>query len=412
MCAFNSTVESRRLKGLLLIFCATLGVLACAWLLGFRPVTSTRDVDFAAFALTAPHRVADLAFSGETSPLSCPPAFASLDQAVDNVFTSPPSGYDDLLVLDYIQTDNSDKTAFNGNQTLLERHKSFQAQPRMLLHCGFINQPTSGMIVPKKDRTAMSTCRTYVAVTSVFGAFDVLKQPSVDILSAPECWFAFTDQFTLDFWKTRLEVTEDSASGVVRVGVWHIILIESLPYPKDLGLVSNLVKLLIHRLFPTARYSVYMDGKVSLSVDPAVLIDAMLLQHRRPYSIAAHPARQNAWDEGEATKEHKPQYSEQIDEQVVFYEQEGFPLEYEPYDTRQGGLIGNATDVPEANTIVREHNSLTNLFSCIWFNEVVRFLQREQVSFGYIRKRMSLRLPMYIWPDCREIFLLTHPHDG
>jgi len=148
----------------------------------------------------------------------------------------------------------------------------------------------------------------------------------------------------------------------------------------------------------------------TLSVDPVVLIDAMLLQHRRPFAIAAHPGRRNAWDESEASKEHKAQYSAQIDNQIMFYEQEGFPLEYEKYDSRQGGLIGIATDVPESNTVIREHNSLTNLFSCIWFNEVVRFSQREQISFGYVKKRMSLRLPMYIWPDCRELFSLTHPH--
>ena len=406
----NSSMQSRYLKGLALAVCAIFGVSACVWRLGFQPSKWTTDANSAVFALTAPQLVEDLAFAGETAPVSCPPAFASLDEAAANVCTSPPSGYDDLLLLDYIRNDNSNKTAFNGNQTLLERHKSFRAQPRMLLHCGFINQPRSGMIISKPDRTAMNACQTYVTVTSVFGAFDVLKQPSIDALSNPQCWFVLTDQITLAYWKTTLEVAEDPVNGVLRVGVWHVVLIDNLPYPEDLGLVSNLVKLLVHRLFPTARYSVYIDGKVTLRIDPAVLIDAMLLQHRRPYAIAAHPARQNAWDEGEASKEHKAQYSEMIDKQVLFYEQEGFPLDYQQYDSRQGGLIGIATDVPESNTIIREHNSLTNLFSCIWFNEVVRFSQREQVSFGYVKKRMSLRLPMYIWPDCREVFLLTHDH--
>ena len=403
-------MENRYLKGPVFFLWVTFGVSACVWMLGFPTTKLAIDVNSAAFVLTAPQLVADLAFSGETAPVSCPPVFASLDDATANVFTSPPSGYDDLLILDYIRDDNSDRTAFNGNQTLFERHKSFQVQPRMLLHCGFVNQPRNGMEVSQKDRTAMDACRTYVTVTSVFGAFDLLNQPSVETLSAPQCWFVLTDQITLDYWKTTLEVAEDPVNGALTIGVWRVVLIDSLPYPEDLGLVSNIVKLLIHRLFPAARYSLYMDGKVTLSVDPVVLIDAMLLQHRRPFAIAAHPGRQNAWDEGEASMEHKAQYSGQIDNQLMFYEQEGFPLEYEQYDSRQGGLIGIATDVPESNTVIREHNSLTNLFSCIWFNEVVRFSQREQVSFGYVKKRMSLRLPMYIWPDCRELFSLTHPH--
>ena len=40
-------------------------------------------------------------------------------------------------------------------------------------------------------------------------------------------------------------------------------------------------------------------------------------------------------------------------------------------------------DVPEGSFIIREHSPMSNLFSCLWFNEVDRFTSRDQLSFAY-----------------------------
>lgn len=40
-------------------------------------------------------------------------------------------------------------------------------------------------------------------------------------------------------------------------------------------------------------------------------------------------------------------------------------------------------DVPEGSFIVRAHTPMSNLFSCLWFNEVNRFTSRDQLSFAY-----------------------------
>jgi hypothetical protein len=40
-------------------------------------------------------------------------------------------------------------------------------------------------------------------------------------------------------------------------------------------------------------------------------------------------------------------------------------------------------DVPEGSFIVRAHTPMSNLFSCLWFNEVDRFTSRDQLSFAY-----------------------------
>lgn len=54
------------------------------------------------------------------------------------------------------------------------------------------------------------------------------------------------------------------------------------------------------------------------------------------------------------------------------------------------------TDVPEGSFIVREHTPMSNLFSCLWFNEVDRFTPRDQLSFAYTYlklRRMNPRKP-------------------
>jgi hypothetical protein len=47
------------------------------------------------------------------------------------------------------------------------------------------------------------------------------------------------------------------------------------------------------------------------------------------------------------------------------------------------------TALAEASVIVRDHAPLTNLFMCLWFNEVVRFTSRDQLSFPYVLRRLN-----------------------
>ena len=56
-------------------------------------------------------------------------------------------------------------------------------------------------------------------------------------------------------------------------------------------------------------------------------------------------------------------------------------------------------DVPEGSFIVRAHTPMSNLFSCLWFNEVERFTPRDQLSFAYTYqklRRMNPDKPFYL----------------
>lgn len=46
------------------------------------------------------------------------------------------------------------------------------------------------------------------------------------------------------------------------------------------------------------------------------------------------------------------------------------------------------SDVPEGCVIIREHIPISNLFTCLWFNEVDRFTSRDQISFSTVRDKI------------------------
>ena len=54
----------------------------------------------------------------------------------------------------------------------------------------------------------------------------------------------------------------------------------------------------------------------------------------------------------------------------------------------------------EASVIVREHTPTTNLFMCLWFNEVVRFTSRDQLSFPYVLWRLKVLKNINMFPVC------------
>ena len=54
----------------------------------------------------------------------------------------------------------------------------------------------------------------------------------------------------------------------------------------------------------------------------------------------------------------------------------------------------------EASVIVRKHTPLTNLLMCLWFNEVVRFTSRDQLSFPYVLWRLKAFKNVNMFPVC------------
>lgn len=60
---------------------------------------------------------------------------------------------------------------------------------------------------------------------------------------------------------------------------------------------------------------------------------------------------------------------------------------------------------------MREHTAMTNLFSCLWFNEVNRFTPRDQLSFGYVLHRLHHTFPFFMFLNCEyNTLVVLHKH--
>ena len=126
-------------------------------------------------------------------------------------------------------------------------------------------------------------------------------------------------------------------------------------------LLPQIPKLLLHRLFPHAHFSMWMDGKLRLTVDPYQVMERFLWRGGYEWAISVHYARFDAFVEAEANMAGKKYSNASILEQMAAYKADGLT----PYSPKKLPL---RSDVPEGCLILRRHTPLTNLMSCLWFN--------------------------------------------
>ncbi|CAL9193252.1 uncharacterized protein LOC103989102 [Musa acuminata AAA Group] len=291
---------------------------------------------------------------------------------------------------------------FAGHQTLEEREVSFIAQDQTI-NCGFVRGPTgspsTGFDITEDDVKFMSSC--HVAVSScIFGNSDRLRTPfskTITPLSRKNvCFVMFMDEITL---KTLLSEGQKMENGVI--GLWKIVVVKNLPYT-DMRRVGKIPKLLTHRLFPSARYSIWLDSKLRLQSDPYLILEYFLWRRGYEYAISNHYDRHCVWEEVLQNKKLNKYNHTVIDQQFEFYQSDGLKR-FDPSDPNK--LLPSY--VPEGSFIVRAHTPMSNLFSCIWFNEVDRFTPRDQLSFAYTYLKLRRTNPakpfhLNMFKDCER----------
>ncbi|PON67070.1 hypothetical protein TorRG33x02_265980 [Trema orientale] len=284
---------------------------------------------------------------------------------------------------------------FGGHQTLEERQQSFYAK-NQTLHCGFVKgppgYPSTEFDLEEKDKAYMKTCKIVVS-SCIFGNSDFLRRPASKQISEYSrnnvCFVMFVDEQTLSKLSSEGTVPDDGG----KVGLWRIIVVRNLPY-KDMRRTGKVPKFLSHRLFPLARYSIWLDSKMRLQTDPMLILEYFLWRTKSEYAISNHYDRHCVWEEVLQNKRLNKYNHTAIDEQFTFYQSDGL-TKFDPSD-RNTPL---PSYVPEGSFIVRAHTPMSNLFSCLWFNEVDRFTSRDQLSFAYTflkLKRMNPDQPFHL----------------
>ncbi|KAF8018242.1 hypothetical protein BT93_H3208 [Corymbia citriodora subsp. variegata] len=292
---------------------------------------------------------------------------------------------------------------FAGHQTLQQREDSFLARDQKM-HCGFVRSPdgfpSTGFDLSEDDASYISRCHIAV-ISCIFGNSDRLRIPANKMITRLSrknvCFVMFVDEVTVQTLTSEGHMVDTMGS----IGLWKIVVVKNLPYD-DMRRVGKIPKFLSHRLFPSARYSIWLDSKLRLQLDPLLILEYFLWRKGYEYSISNHYDRHCVWEEVAQNKKLNKYNHSIIDQQFKFYQSDGLKR-FNPLDPMK--LL--PSNVPEGSFIVRAHTPMSNLFSCLWFNEVGRFTPRDQLSFAYTYqklRRMNPEKPFHLnmFKDCER----------
>nr|XP_043624391.1 probable hexosyltransferase MUCI70 [Erigeron canadensis] len=335
-----------------------------------------------------------------TGPRPCPVCYLPVEEAVA-LMPKAPSFSPVLQNLTYIHEENLIKSEFGGSEfggypSLKQRFESYDIKESMSVHCGFVrgDKPgrNTGFDIDDSDLFEMEECRGVVVASAIFGAYDLIQQPkNISETAKKLCFFMFVDEETARFLRNS-SALDDSK----RIGLWRIVVVHNLPYtdPRRNGKIP---KLLLHRLFPNVRYSLWVDGKLELVVDPYQILERFLWRKNASFAISRHYKRFDVFEEAEANKAASKYDNASIDFQINFYKTEGLT----PYSDAK---LPIRSDVPEGCVIIREHIPISNLFTCLWFNEVDRFTSRDQISFSTVRDKITSKTnwTVHMFWDCQR----------
>ncbi|XP_061989345.1 probable hexosyltransferase MUCI70 [Rosa rugosa] len=295
-----------------------------------------------------------------------------------------------------LSQEHTDATRFNlftGNQTLDQRGEMFKVNETVTINCGFYSEG-GGFKISNEDKNYMKSCDIVVS-TCAFGGGDDLYQPigMSEASLQKVCFVAFWDEVTVS--------TQESAEHRIGedgfIGKWRIVVVKDLPFA-DQRLNGKIPKMLAHRLFPLSKYSIWVDSKSQFRRDPLGVLEALLWRTNSVLAISEHGARSSIYDEAKAVVKKNKAKPEEVKMQLTQYRSDGLPE-----DKRFNGKKALA----EASVIVREHTPLTNMFMCLWFNEVVRFTSRDQLSFPYVLWRLKVLKNINMFPVCTRKDLVT-----
>nr|KJB47707.1 hypothetical protein B456_008G037500 [Gossypium raimondii]KJB47708.1 hypothetical protein B456_008G037500 [Gossypium raimondii] len=239
---------------------------------------------------------------------------------------------------DLVNNGSQSFAVFGGNQSWLQREENFNLKPSMKVHCGFLKN--GGADLNPVDIEYVKRCRFLVA-SGIFDGYDVPHQPSNISIRSKKlfCFLMVVDEVSLKFIKENVTVRKDKDKGMW-VGLWRLIPLKHQPYdePRRNGKVP---KILTHRLFPQAQYSIWIDGKMELIVDPLLILERYLWRDKHTYAIAQHKHHRSIYEEADANKRRKRYARPLIDLHMKIYYSEGM----EPWSLKKNTISGMKGDI-------------------------------------------------------------------
>jgi len=189
--------------------------------------------------------------------------------------------------------------------------------------------------------------------TAVYGGYDVIKPP--ELTPRPTqywYWYCLTDSAT--------SPPQPYQSRTV---------------PCDLSprRCARRCKILSHRMFPDAQFTIWHGGNVQLRGDISALLN---LVSATDVAVLEHSERNCAYHEAVACIDWRLDDTAVIKRQMTRYRDEGFPNHY--------GLSA-------AFLIVRRHTLAIQELNDLWWHEVSTGSVRDQLSFDYCCWKLGIR---------------------
>ncbi|XP_009128850.1 uncharacterized protein LOC103853693 isoform X2 [Brassica rapa] len=275
---------------------------------------------------------------------------------------------------------------FGGNFSTQKRFSYFNhSNNDVEVPCGFFRD----FPISNSDRAEMDKCELVVA-SAIFNDHDKIRQPvglGVKTLETV-CFYMFIDNKTQNSLFHHNVISKNNPKDY-RIGAWRIIKISEsdnlYPNPAMNGVIP---KYLIHRLFPNSKFSIWIDAKIQLMIDPLLLIHSMLVIPEVDIAISKHPFFVNTIEEAMATARWKKWGDvDGLRMQMETYCEHGL----KPWSSHK---LPYPTDVPDSAMILRKHGRRSNLFSCFMFNELEAFNPRDQLAFAFVRDHINPMVKM------------------
>uniref|UniRef100_A0A0E0HH65 TOD1/MUCI70 glycosyltransferase-like domain-containing protein n=1 Tax=Oryza nivara TaxID=4536 RepID=A0A0E0HH65_ORYNI len=287
---------------------------------------------------------------------------------------------------------NGRRNSFAGNLSTVERRSFFNhTDSAVEIPCGFFKE----FPVRESDRLAMEKCNGVVVASAIFNDHDKIRQPKglgSETLRTV-CFFMFIDDATHRVLASHnILAGERGEAGTV--GAWRVARLVAgaggdhrLPYENP-AMNGVIVKYLLHRLFPNARFSVWVDAKMQLTVDPLLLVHSFVAGKGADMAVSKHPFNLHTMEEAIATARWRKWGDvDAIRAQMETYCRNGL----QPWSPIK---LPYPSDVPDTAIIIRRHGLASDLFSCLLFNELEAFNPRDQLAFAYVRDQMSPKVIM------------------
>lgn len=159
---------------------------------------------------------------------------------------------------------------------------------------------------------------------------------------------------------------------------------------------AKIHKILSHKYFPDAEYSIWIDGSIKVTSELPVSEWIKLYLQNCDLAVYRHRLRNCLYQEAHACISGGLDEPRVIHRQMEKYSDEGYPP--------NNGLA-------ECTILFRRHSRAVQKFNEAWYHEITTGSRRDQLSFNYVARKLGLNfnyLPKSLWKNPHFLWKTRH----